>query len=460
MKNIFLLTLLFTILFSFSSCKKDPKDPSIPNLAERLRPGGGTTIDEGGYFSFDNPAPNLNDKNLDQHLSGDAEFEAAFVTAPAEVNGGLGIQFNNTSCISCHPKDGRAAFPEDINARSGFFLRTSITGSGPYGAPIPVPGYGDQIQNQAVYGYQPESKFGVRYEEIEVSYTDGSSVTLLKPIYSVEDSYMPFPADAMFSPRIAPPVIGLGLLEAIPESAILAKQDIDDVDGDGISGKANYVWNKETNKTEIGRFGWKANTPTVKIQAGGAYHGDMGVTSPLFPVESDYGQSNGTQTISDPDITQDILDDVSLYCRTLAIPAARDLENPEVIRGYEMFEQAKCSSCHTPRQVTGDFDGIPAISNQVIYPFTDMLLHDMGDNLADGRPDFLANGNEWKTRPLWGIGLTSIVNGHTDFLHDGRAKSIEEAILWHGGEAENAQKAFRAMSASDRAALIRFVESI
>ncbi len=435
----------------------------LPDLENRYLPGGGTTINALGSFSFDNPAPNLNAENEAIHLQGDAEFEAEFTAAPAPINAGLGVQFNNTSCLKCHPSDGRAPFPTgNINQFSGFFLRTSIPGEGMHGSPNPVPGFGDQLQNQAVLGYQPEVQFTVVYEDLPVTFADGTVVTLKKPVYGVTDTYMDFPSDAMISPRIGPQMYGLGLLEAIPEADILARQDIDDADGDGISGKANYVWDPETNSTRLGRFGWKANTPTVLVQAAGAYNGDMGVTNYLFPVESSYGQSNGEQNLNDdPEIADEILDNVTLYCQTLAVPAARDLENPMVVRGYNLFEEAKCSKCHiSTAQQTGVIPDIPAISNQRIYPFTDMLLHDMGENLADGRPDYLANGREWRTRALWGIGLIYSVNGHTDFLHDGRAKSIEEAILWHGGEAEESQQFYRELSEEDRKAMIAFLEAI
>ncbi len=443
------------------SCQNDDNlTPIIPNIQQRTLAGGETTIFESGFFSFDNPAPNLNAVNLDLHLGGDAQFEAAFVTAPAPVNSGLGTQFNNTSCIACHPKDGRAPFPTDINELSGFFLRTSIPGTDACGAPNLTPGFGGQLANHANFGVEPEVSFGVSYQDIPVTFTDGTVVILRKPTYFVTNSYIPFPSNAMLSPRIGPPVYGLGLLEAITEHDILLKQDIDDIDGDGISGKANYVCDPETNSTALGRFGWKANTPTVMTQSAGAYNGDMGVTSPLFPIESSFGQTNGDNLNDDPEISQEVLDQVALYCRTLAVPAARNLDNTEVARGFELFEDAKCTSCHTPKHITGNFPSIPAISNQTIYPYTDMLLHDMGEGLADGRPDFLADGNEWKTRPLWGIGLTNIVNGHTNFLHDGRARNLEEAILWHGGEAEDSQLFYTKLNKKDREALLAFVNAI
>lgn len=449
-------------IIAFFSCKKDDDNYTqvIPDVEERILAGGETTIFESGFFSFDNPAPNLIATNLEKHLSGDAEFEQAFVTAPAPVNSGLGAQFNNTSCIACHPKDGRTPFPQDINSVSGFFLRVSIPGTNPHGGPNPAPGFGDQLANHAIFGKIPEVQFGVTYQNLPVKFDDGTVVVLKKPIYSITESYIPMPSNALFSPRLAPPVYGLGLLEAITEADILSKEDIADADNDGISGKANYVWNPETKTMALGRFGWKASAPTVMTQSAGAYNNDMGVTSPLFPVEPSYGQTNGDNLNDDPEISQQVLDDVALYCRTLAVPAARNLDDPNVVRGYELFENAKCTACHTPRHVTGEFSGIPAISNQTIYPYTDMLLHDMGEELADGRTDFLADGNEWKTRPLWGIGLTKVVNGHTNFLHDGRARNIEEAILWHGGEAKRSKKFYTSLAENDRKALLEFINSL
>lgn len=457
---------LVTLLFIFTSCNDDSSEvfnkiTEIPDTQQRYYAGGETTIFDVTAFSFDNPAPNLSSENLDIHLKGDTQFEQAFVTAPATNNPGLGAQFNNTSCIACHPKDGRAPFPSNINDFSGFFLRISVPGTDEHGGPNPAPGFGGQLQNHAIYGKQPEVQFNVSYENIPVTFSDGTVVTLKKPIYSVYDSYIPLPSGSMFSPRIGPPIYGLGLLEAISEYDILANEDINDIDNDGISGKANYVWDAESESTKLGRFGWKANTPSIMVQIAGAYHGDMGITNPLNPIEADYGQTNGEENLNDdPELSQDILDQVELYCQTLAVPAARNLESEQVIKGYQLFEDAKCSSCHTQKYTTGNFLGIEAISNQTIYPFTDMLLHDMGEGLADNRPDYLANGNEWQTRPLWGIGLTKLVNGHSDFLHDGRAKNIEEAILWHGGEAEESQKYYRDLKKEDREALLAFLNSI
>ncbi len=433
---------------------------NLPSIENRLLAGGETTVFLTSSNAFSTPAANLNGSDLEMHLDGDFQFEAAFVTAPATVNGGIGPIFNNTSCVSCHPKDGRAKFPDNLNSLSGFFLRSSIPGETANGGPVPAPNFGLQVQNQAIFGYEPEAKFQVHYTAIVETLADGTEVILQKPDYMLVDAYVAVPSSILLSPRLAPPVFGLGLLEAISESEILMHQDINDIDQDGISGKANYVYDVVSGTTQIGRFGWKANTATILEQCAGAYLHDMGITSAMFPQETGFGQTNGSDGLADdPEITEEILNQVVFYCQTLAVPAPRDLENESVRRGSLIFEELQCASCHVPSMTTSS-NAISAISNQTIYPYSDMLLHDMGEGLADNRPDYLANGNEWKTRPLWGIGLTQVVNGHTDFLHDGRAKNITEAILWHGGEALNAKNMFKELAPSERTDLLNFVNSL
>ena len=455
-------TIVFVSLMSCSNNENDFEDDyiALPDLQERLYAGGETTIFLTSSNSFSTPADNLSGSDLEIHLAGDFQFEAAFVTAPAEVNGGIGPIFNNSSCVSCHPKDGRSSFPNDINSLSGFFLRTSLPGIAEDGGPLAVPNFGLQIQNQAIFGYEPEGRFSVTFTPIIETLSDGTQVTLQKPTYSVIDTYSDFPSNAMTSPRLAPPVFGLGLLEAIPEAEILKYQDLNDHDGDGITGKANYVYNSVSDAIEIGRFGWKANTATILEQCAGAYSGDMGITTYLLQKETGDGQINGNDGLGDdPEISQEILDQVVFYCKTLGVPAPRDLEGESVIKGAGIFESIGCAACHVPSMTTGN-NTIAAISNQKIFAYTDMLLHDMGDALADNRPDFLADGNEWKTRPLWGIGLTKVVNGHTDFLHDGRAKNITEAILWHGGEGMASKNKFKELSSGDREVLLKFIDAL
>ena len=342
-------------------------------------------------------------------------------------------------------------------------VRLSIPGQGPHGGPNPVPGYGGQLQDRAIISTLPEGRFVVIYREVSGSFKDGLPYSLRSPSYHFEGlAFGPMPPDVMVSPRTAPAMIGLGLLEAIPQEAILGLADPDDADGDGISGQANLVWDIKQGQPTIGRFGWKANQPTVLQQAAGAFLGDIGITSALFPGEncpslqtSCLERPNG----GSPEISDERLAKVVLYAATLAVPAMRDVEDPEVQRGAALFRKAGCAACHTPQHTTGLHD-VEALSYQTIYPYTDLLLHDMGPELADGRPDFNADGQEWRTPPLWGIGLVETVNGHTMFLHDGRARNLTEAILWHGGEGAASQEVFRGLSRKEREALIRFLLSL
>lgn len=458
-----MLKKLFTVLIvmQFFSCQNDDSsDYEEVNLSERLYAGGATTLFSVTSNAYRTPAPNLSASEMAMHLLGDVDFESVFVTAPSSINQGLGPIFNNSSCISCHPRDGRAAFPSNLSGRSGLLLRISLFGTDEHGGPNPVPGFGVQLQNQAIFGYEPEVTYGVTFTELKETLADGTVVTLRKPTFSLANSYIPVPAGAMLSPRIGPPVFGLGLLEAIQEADILAMQDINDADGNGISGKANYVWEPLSGRMVLGRFGWKANTGTIRSQCAAAYVEDMGITNVIFDKETGHGQSNGSDGLEDdPELDAAILDQVVLYCQTLAVPAPRGIENKPVKEGAVVFEKIACAQCHKPRQKTG-FSEITALSFQTFYPYTDMLLHDMGEGLADNRPDYLANGNEWKTRPLWGIGLTQLVNGHTDFLHDGRARNLTEAILWHGGEAQDSKEKFKKLSKKDRDALLAFLNSL
>lgn len=458
-KNIKIMSLILSAVLVLNACKKDVSVKPYKN--PRLYAGGKTTVFQESSFAFSTPANNLIGNAMNQHLAGDAAFEQAFVTAPATVNQGLGPVFNNNACIACHPKDGRAPHPDNVNEFTGFFLRASLPGMDVNGGPLPVPGFGGQLAHKAVYNTEPEVSFGVSYTEHIVTYDDGETVSLRKPVYYVASSYIPFPSNAMISPRVGPPVFGLGLLEAIPESDIVALADETDSDGDGISGKPNYVWNAQNQTLELGRFGWKAINPSVLQQCAGAYNDDMGVTTPYFPVESSDGQTNGTDLLlNDPELSQAELDDVTFYCRTLGVPAPRNLNDTNVFKGEKLFEQINCVGCHTSKMTTGTFPGIPEISNQTIYPFSDGLLHDMGFGLADNRPSFDATGHEWKTRPLWGIGLTEVVGGHTNFLHDGRARNLEEAILWHGGEAAKSISLFKSLNKVEREQIIKFLNSL
>jgi CxxC motif-containing protein (DUF1111 family) len=339
------------------------------------------------------------------------------------------------------------------------------------GSVIPEPTYGGQLQNFAIAGIQGEGKMVIKYEEVPVHLSDGTKVSLRKPTYSIGDlSYGPPHPQTMMSPRVAPPMIGLGLLEAIPEKAILANADPDDKNNDGISGKPNYVWSLENDELMLGRFGWKAGAPTVKQQSADAFNGDIGLSSPLVPTNSGDCTPAQTACLAAPnggdaeydgyEIPQSVLDLVTFYSRNLAVPKRRDVADSKVLQGKKLFHEAGCASCHTPSYVTGKRDDLPEQSEQLIWPYTDLLLHDMGPGLADGRPEAFASGTEWKTPPLWGLSMTHTVSGHTQLLHDGRARNAFEAILWHGGEAQAARDRVVSMRRAEREALIRFVNSL
>ena len=458
MKNYILAAALLSGIIGASGCKKDDDSPATP---ESVRAGGDATIFSSGPDAFSFPMPNLDAAGVERHFLADVAFGQQFVSAPAVRYGGLGPVFNQNSCEGCHVRNGRGAIPQsESDLTSGLLLRLSVPGTGPNGEIIPVPGFGGQLQTKAIFGVTPEGKLSKTAVEQIVSFLDGATVKLEKPVYAIADPYMPLPGNVLISPRTPPAVHGLGLIEAIPEANILALADETDANGDGISGKPNRVWDVLGQKISLGRFGWKAEMPTGGQQAADAAHNDMGLTNYYFPEEHCSGQSNcvnGLQTTLDVD--KETTDLFAFYFQTVAVPAQRNYDQPDVVRGKLLFEQLNCTGCHVPKHQTGDH-AIAALSHQTIFPYTDLLLHDMGEGLADNRPTYAANGYEWRTPPLWGIGLTQVVNPKATFLHDGRAKTLEEAVLWHGGEAETSKEGYRQLSQQDRNALIAFLNSL
>lgn len=435
----------------------------LPGLIDPddARSAGELTVEDSTSAAYSLPAPNLSLESVRRHLAGDIAFEAQFVTAPAPVNPGLGPLFNNISCVGCHKGDGGGRAPEEGGASNSFFLRLSLPGSAANGGPLPAPGFGLQLQDQAIFGARPEARVRTRYTTVTGHFADGTVYTLRRPDHEIYDAYTPLPDGLLRSPRLSPPVYGTGLLELVPESAILRLADAFDRDGDGISGRPNYGWDREAQALKLGRFGWKAATPTLKQQIAEAYQQDMGITNSWFPDESSLGQpQQALNRSAGIDLPEAVLLDAVHYVRTLGVPARRRIEDGTVRRGVELFRGAQCASCHVPTWRTGSSPDAPELANQLIHPYTDLLVHDMGEDLADGRPDFGADGREWRTPPLWGIGLRETVQGFTHLLHDGRARSVQEAILWHGGEAEAAKEAFRRMSKADRDALLAFVNSL
>ncbi|RJG00100.1 di-heme oxidoredictase family protein [Noviherbaspirillum saxi] len=440
-------------------------DWSRPEPGEE-KSAGDTTVFETNRRAFSLPAANMSMERRGQFAVGHSFFNMPWVEAPSSTRArdGLGPHFIGRSCTACHTHDGRAAPPEDGEQAMGLLLRLSIPGKDKYGGPLPEPTYGGQFNNQANDGVKPEGTVEITYAEIAGSFADGTPYSLRKPTYRLTSlGYGPLHPTTQISPRIAPQMIGLGLLEAIPEKDILARADAEDRNHDGISGRANRVWDGFANATRLGRFGWKANTPTVAHQTAGAANGDMGITSRQFPNEECMAAQKDCKTAArggKPEINERNMASLIFYTATTAVPARRDVDNPQVLRGKQLFHQAQCVGCHTPKHVTGNVKGFPELSRQTIRPYTDMLLHDMGEGLADNRPDFLADGREWRTPPLWGIGLIETVNGHTTYLHDGRARNLSEAILWHGGEATPAKLTFEKMSKAERTALLAFLNSL
>lgn len=422
--------------------------------------GGSQTIFDAGTGAFSTIFPNLAAAREEVHEIGDIAFEQTFVSAPALINPGLGPIFNNVSCTSCHINDGRGKPPVNGEQISSLLIRLSIPGTDAHGGPNPAPGFGGQLQQRGIFGVSPEANVRIDYTEQQYTFADGEPYSLRYPTYILENPYASIPAGMMLSPRVAPPVFGLGLLEAVDESSILALADVEDANGDGISGKPNYTWNVAEGKKTLGRFGWKAAAPSLIQQTAGAYNEDMGITSFVFPKESSQGQTQYDNRNDEYEVSDSVLHAVAFYIRTLAVPARRNADDAIVLKGKHIFHQAKCASCHVPRLQTKVDVAFPEISNQTIFPYTDLLVHDMGPGLADNRPDFDADGQEWRTAPLWGIGLTRIVNGHQNFLHDGRARTLMEAILWHGGEAEQSKEFVRTLSKEDRDALVKFLESL
>lgn len=419
----------------------------------RVRAGGETTLNDATANAFQQPAPNLSTEEESLHAAGDAAFGATFVSAPAAVNGGLGPVFNNTSCEACHARNGRAV--------NEILLHISQPGRRDNGQPRPVEGFGLALQDRAITGFEPEGQLSISYRDSTVTLSGGETVTLRVPEYSVTDAYRPFPSTAQISARMALPVFGLGLLEAIPASSLERTASDQAADGDAITGRVNRVWNGRTKQMEIGRFGWKAKEPTLRQQTAGAYHRDMGVTNPLRPTESAAGQEPHTDSLDDdPEITSKTVSEATFYVQSLGVPARRNRNDPVVQRGEDLFAEIGCATCHQPTQTSGTIDGLPFVSNQRFAPYTDLLLHDMGPALSDNRPVFNASGSEWRTPPLWGLGLHEIVQGGRALLHDGRARTIQEAILWHGGEAKPSRERYRKLSQEKRDALLRFLQSL
>lgn len=411
---------------------------------DESRQGGATTVDDRTRAAFSHPAANLTDALGGDYQMGVSTFGFEW---PIPV---LGPLFNNSSCIGCHGGNGRGLSQIGGGALvSQALIRVSLVAGTPDvpGGDVPVPGIGLQLHDHAV-GELPDVFVTLSWLEHAEQYGDGAVVMLREPRLDVHrPDGSPLPPDARTSYRQAPGVFGLGLLEAVPDATLLALADPDDADGDGISGRVNMVWDPERQATVIGRFGHKATVPTLRQQTAGAFANDIGLTNALF-LEPD-----GRKDLTDGQLASTIT-----FVSLIAVPAAAP-QDAAARRGRALFDELGCASCHVPTLVTGDH-AYRELAHQTIHPYTDLLLHDMGDLLNDARRDFTAEGGEWRTPPLWGLGLVQVVSPGATFLHDGRARTIAEAILWHGGEAEAAREAFRNSASQERDALIAFLQTL
>ncbi len=437
---------------------------------------GAFTVRQYDRDAYLQPAAGLDVRELRAFQRGRKHFDKTWgAVTSLDFEWGLGPTFNAKSCAECHVNGGRGRPPARPDEQLvSLLVRVSIPGEGPHGGPMPHPSYGDQLQNFGLSGPFPdfayhtapvpaEAHLYLDWDERVVTLADGEQVPLRKPRLRIEQlAFGPLGDDAMTSLRIAQPVHGTGLLEAVPEQTLLdiARRQ----QAEGVNGRPNYVRDDVNDRTALGRFGWKANQPSIRQQIAAAALGDMGLTTRLYrqqncpPVQHLCAiQTPG----NDPELVATDWDELEVWTRDLGVPARRNVDDPQVQRGARVFAEAKCAVCHVPTlRTAAQYPAFPKAANQILHAYTDLLLHDMGEGLADGRPDFRAGPRDWRTPPLWGLGLSGTVNGSTALLHDGRARNVTEAILWHGGQAQASRDAFSNLSKADREALVRFVESI
>jgi CxxC motif-containing protein (DUF1111 family) len=394
-------------------------------------------------------------------------FEQDWAIAPGPHPGfdGLGPLFNRLSCDGCHTRAGRGEPPrEPDHPMISMTIKLSVPGTDANGGPKPHPLYGDQLDRNAVAGVPIEGTALASYTGLEGKYVDGTPFSLRVPHYRFENlAFGPLGNDTLVSARVAPALVGLGLIDAVPDEAIKAIAAEEERDGT-VHGRANLVWDMASHAMRIGRFGWKAGQPNVRQQNANAFNREIGVTSSLYPENDCTEVETACRTAAaeaprHPKMTDEFLDATTFFLAHLAPPEPQSPASPDVERGAALFKSVGCVACHRPTLETGT--GADArLAHLIIHPYTDLLVHDMGEGLADGRSEFKADGRSWRTAPLWGLGRLRSVNNHEFLLHDGRARGPAEAILWHGGEAEFAKEAFRQMSKTDRDALIAFLEQL
>ena len=483
-KSLFITGLLATL----SAC--DKPDTATENKAQvpvfeqsEIKTGGGITHKR-LYASYLYPGEKLSSKQQLNFWTGFSFFRDPWVAAPSATGNrdGLGPLFNTRSCIACHTAGSRAKIDEvghilplSLVVRLGS-KDANITGVDPiYGGQIQPRAISYRLTDAAMIKKSPytdnvgEAWLDKRYAKIPGRFADGESYELLKPSYQLTKlAYGELAPHIGLSVRLAPNIFGMGLLNAINTADLLSQEDINDRDGNGISAKYNRVPNVITGATEVGRFGFKAKQPNLHQQVAAAFRDDIGITNTSFPDESctntqmacNYAAEYGGHSLADLEIPDNRLDFTVTFNELLGVPPARNLKSKTVQAGRTLFYQLQCQQCHRPSYVTDENYPVKELAKQSIWPYTDLALHDMGAGLADGVHEFSANGREWRTAPLWGIGLQKYKTGQQRFLHDGRARTISEAILWHGGEAEPAKQAYLVLTKQQRDALVKFVKAI
>jgi CxxC motif-containing protein (DUF1111 family) len=415
--------------------------------------------------AFAQPMPGLSDGEREQFFRGRTLVRQSWVVAPSKDDqvDGLGPLYNRLACISCHPHNGRGKPPEEVGARMlSMLVRLSVAGRDSHGGPKPHPAYGGQLNEEGIPGVPGEGRAALRWLDVEtLELNGGERVSLRLPEIEFSDlAYGPIDG-VLTSPRVGQQMVGLGLLDAVSEKTL--QQSAKEHKPDGVTGRVNRVWNPETRRMEVGRFGYKANMPTLRTQAAGAFLGDMGITSPAFPTENCTAVQTACQkapTGGSPELSAKQLDDVEFYLAHLEVPQRRNATDPAVTRGEAKFAEIGCAACHRQELKTVEHARFPRLSRQTIRPYTDLLIHDMGEGLSDHRPDYRASGREWRTPPLWGLGLTAAVSESAYYLHDGRARSFAEAVLWHGGEGKAARDRFTRLTKEEREALMAFLYSL
>lgn len=416
------------------------------------------------HEAYTQPLPGMNEQQREQFYHGRSIFRQSWVVAPAaDRAAGLGPLYNRLSCISCHQKNGRGRSPDGPDERMfSMLVRLSVAGHDEHGGPKPHPVYGGQLNDEGIPGVPAEGRAAIRWQELAPqTLAGGEKVSLRRPRVSFENMAYGPPGKMLYSLRVGQPVYGLGLLAAVPEASIRAMAA--ESKPDGVKGSANQVWDAAAQRVTLGRFGFKANVPNLHQQNAGAMQGDLGMTSSLFPDENCMPAQKACRAAPSgghPELSEADLEALDFYIANLAAPPRRHSEDAQVRRGEQFFAAAGCVACHRPTLQTGPSEHFPLTANRQIAPYTDLLVHDMGQGLADGRADYQATGRQWRTPPLWGIGLVPLINEHSQYLHDGRARNLQEAVLWHDGEARVSRQRYAKANKETRAALLAFLQSL